>query len=315
MFGQLIPAGGGIPIPLLNKRILVGRDTGCDVVIPSKAISDQHCELKLKDGYWWVRDLDSRNGTGINGKKISRKRILPKQVLCVPKMRFRIVYDAPAAKPAEIPDDAMVLNFLAEDATPTKSPSKPKHRTPSDTPASPREEHSAERSSQPSKSPTEASNAQTERKRFLGKLTPSGGGEPIALLQTKLNVGRSRSSDIRLKFASVSSRHCNLEYEDGYWFVEDLGSSNGVRVNGEKVDRRVLMPGDKLSISSQRFVIDYKPVGEPPRDMSLLSKSLLEKAGLQDLLDSDHQPGWITSHEEKDDNRRIKYRLDDSDPD
>src|SRR5439155_17701283 len=62
---------------------------------------------------------------------------------------------------------------------------------------------------------------------MLGKLAPCGGGPPIPLLKPKLLVGRQRFCDIPLNFPNVSSRHCELELIDGYWFVRDLGSSNG----------------------------------------------------------------------------------------
>lgn len=160
-----------------------------------------------------------------------------------------------------------------------------------------------------------AAPAQSSQKKYLGKLVPKGGGDPIPLLKPDLLIGRSRQADIRLKFSTVSGRHCTLEWRDGYWFVEDLGSSNGVKINGERVDRRHLIPGDQLSISSQRFTIEYTPEGEPPVDPNLTSKSLLEKAGLQDVLQSDNAPAWITSHEKDIDDAPRRYRLDDSDPD
>ncbi len=142
---------------------------------------------------------------------------------------------------------------------------------------------------------------------------PAGGGDPIPLLESKILVGRSRSAQIRIKQGSVSGRHCVLTWEDGYWFVEDLNSSNGVRVNNERVDHKILMPGDVLSVASHRYNIEYEAEGEPPRDHSVLSKSLLEKAGLQDIVASESSPGWIAAHEDEPELPR-KYNLDDDDP-
>lgn len=325
MFGQLVPAGGGLPIPLLKEQALLGRNFNCDIVIPSSKISDRHCLLKYKNGIWWVKDLDSQHGTGINGKRIKTQRILPKQILCVPKMRFRIEYELPPGE-SQLSAEAIAMSVLAQspsakpdqpdsDSTrPTAAPASQKRQTPAATKAtSGSQPHN--RQDVVSREIPSGQNT-SPQKRYLGKLTPSGGGSPIALLEETLTVGRSRSASIRLQLSNVSSRHCSLSWEDGHWFVEDLGSTNGVRVNGQKVDRHILMPGDKLSISSNRFVIDYSPVGLPPVDMSLFKTSLLEKAGLQGILASDKAPGWITSHEtHNDETGRIKYRLDDSDPD
>jgi len=116
----------------------------------------------------------------------------------------------------------------------------------------------------------------------LGELNPCGGGDPIPLLHEKLLVGRRSSCDISLRFPNVSSHHCELELINGYWQVRDLGSRNGVKVNGERVETRFLMPGDVLQVARHRFELDYEPEGDgtAPEEENPLSRGLLEKAGL-----------------------------------
>lgn len=117
----------------------------------------------------------------------------------------------------------------------------------------------------------------------LGVLNPVGGGDPIPLLHEKLLVGRRSSCDISLKFPNVSSHHCELEFTNGYWQVRDLGSRNGVKVNGEKVDSKHLMPGDILHVARHRFEVQYNPTGDGPvpEEENPFSRGLLEKAGLE----------------------------------
>ncbi|HEX6987699.1 MAG TPA: FHA domain-containing protein, partial [Planctomycetaceae bacterium] len=68
--------------------------------------------------------------------------------------------------------------------------------------------------------------------------------------------------------------------------VRDLGSRNGVKVNGERVDSKWLQPGDEVSIAKHRYEIRYTPSGDgpPPEDIeegqNPFGRSLLEKAGL-----------------------------------
>ena len=123
-----------------------------------------------------------------------------------------------------------------------------------------------------------------------GSLEPIGGGDPIPLLRATLMVGRRESCDIVLRFANVSGQHCQLSLEGGYWFVQDLNSQNGLKVNGSHVMRKRLDPGDTLSIARHKYRIEYSPSdlganGPPPSDeediTSVLGKSLLERAGLQ----------------------------------
>jgi pSer/pThr/pTyr-binding forkhead associated (FHA) protein len=118
---------------------------------------------------------------------------------------------------------------------------------------------------------------------MLGELTPCGGGDPIPLLGQKLLVGRRSSCDICLRFSNVSSHHCELAMKSGYWHVRDLGSSNGIKVNGEKCQTRCLMPGDVLQIAKHQFRIDYSVSSSAPppeEEENPLSMSLMEKAGL-----------------------------------
>src|SRR5665213_1645115 len=68
MYGELVPQGGGDPVPLLKTKLLVGRrDTSCDIALRFPNVSSRHCELELVGGYWLVRDLGSSNGTKVNG--------------------------------------------------------------------------------------------------------------------------------------------------------------------------------------------------------------------------------------------------------
>ncbi len=125
---------------------------------------------------------------------------------------------------------------------------------------------------------------------MLGELNPSGGGDPIPLLGKRLMVGRRPSCDIVLPFPNVSSHHCELEFKEGYWHIKDLGSSNGVKVNGERCLTKCLFPGDEVSIGKHVFKIEYVAVGtgDSPDDEAAaqagadpLAMSLLEKAGLE----------------------------------
>lgn len=117
---------------------------------------------------------------------------------------------------------------------------------------------------------------------MLGELNPCGGGDPIPLLKTKLLIGRRSSCDVSLKFPNVSSHHCELELLNGYWFVRDLTSRNGIKVNGVRCESKWLMPGDVLSVAKHRYEVGYIPQGDapPPEEEDPFAIGLLEKAGL-----------------------------------
>ena len=91
--GFLVPTGGGEDIPLKKSRILVGRRETCDIVLRFPNVSGQHCRLSLEQGYWFIKDLDSRNGTKVNGYRVTRKRCDPGMVISIAKHKFEIRYN------------------------------------------------------------------------------------------------------------------------------------------------------------------------------------------------------------------------------
>ncbi len=145
----------------------------------------------------------------------------------------------------------------------------------------------------------------------FGELVPTGGGETIVLKKDKLVVGRREGCDIVLRFANVSSQHARLTLESGYWFVKDLASRNGTKVDGMRVDRKRLDPDVTISFAKHAYTIHYNPealgaVGAPPPDddhiEEVLRKSLMDRAGLQRRSDDNrHTNRNILEEEEEND--------------
>ena len=57
-------------IPLETECFVIGRDSDCHLAIPSPSVSRRHAQLRLQDGQWSVEDLQTRNGTWVNGQRI-----------------------------------------------------------------------------------------------------------------------------------------------------------------------------------------------------------------------------------------------------
>jgi len=80
-----------------------------------------------------------------------------------------------------------------------------------------------------------------------------GEGKRTVLSGSRILIGRSRDCDVTLEDPNSSRRHAELRNEDGYWIVTDLGSTNGVKVNGRRVEEAVLQPGDELALGLARL--------------------------------------------------------------
>ena len=72
-------------------------------------------------------------------------------------------------------------------------------------------------------------------------------------------VGRHPQCDARLDSLRVSRRHCILTEDGGEVVVRDLGSTNGTRINGQRVERGRLRPGDEIAIAHIRYRLEGAP--------------------------------------------------------
>src|ERR1700730_11530477 len=84
-------------------------------------------------------------------------------------------------------------------------------------------------------------------------IVPMDGAAPIDIARDLTLVGRKEDCDFRLEHKSVSKLHCVIVKTDGLLLVRDLGSTNGTRVNGQRVRRAALLPNDQLTIARFKF--------------------------------------------------------------
>ncbi len=76
-------------------------------------------------------------------------------------------------------------------------------------------------------------------------------GKPIC-------IGRAVDNDIRVDDTLVSRHHCQIEPGPEGPILLDLGSSNGTQVNGERVDRQVLVDGDQIQVGGAQIRLEME---------------------------------------------------------
>jgi pSer/pThr/pTyr-binding forkhead associated (FHA) protein len=96
------------------------------------------------------------------------------------------------------------------------------------------------------------------------RLMALDGGPDILIDQEMVVVGRHPSCDARFDSLRLSRHHCCLTQEHGEIIVRDLGSTNGIRINGERVKVGRLRRGDELSIAHFRYRVDDGSDSSPP---------------------------------------------------
>src|SRR5271166_7102681 len=89
------------------------------------------------------------------------------------------------------------------------------------------------------------------------QLMPLDGGPPVEVAKEMMLIGRQEECDLRLDHKSVSKMHCVIVKTDGLLLLRDLGSTNGTRVNGQRVRRAALLPNDQVTIAGFKFRVVF----------------------------------------------------------
>jgi len=59
----------------IESKVVIGRDPACDITLPLEYLSRKHLELEIRSGHLFIKDLDSSNGTFLNGQRITESEI------------------------------------------------------------------------------------------------------------------------------------------------------------------------------------------------------------------------------------------------
>jgi pSer/pThr/pTyr-binding forkhead associated (FHA) protein len=94
---------------------------------------------------------------------------------------------------------------------------------------------------------------------YIGGLTAIYQGERTPVNKEKFIIGRGRqTSDLMIKDPNVSRQHAMVEYQNGVFYMVDLGSTNGVEWNGQRVSRKAITEGDVFKICDHEVVFTYR---------------------------------------------------------
>jgi len=216
--GQLRVRSGGLDLVLTGERPLVlGRDPSAGVRYDDPRVSRRHAAIRLDGGRWLVEDLGSRNGTFLNGRRITTHAV-------VGPVQLRLgSADGPAVD--------------VEPVTAASPPPPPPGSSPEMTVALVRAAPAAEGA--------DAGPGAVDLGRRVAFHPLTAGA---------VRIGRAPVCDIVLADPHVSRYHAELRWDPQQgWQVRDLGSHNGTFVNGRRVSTAPLREGDVLSVGRRHL--------------------------------------------------------------
>jgi pSer/pThr/pTyr-binding forkhead associated (FHA) protein len=98
-----------------------------------------------------------------------------------------------------------------------------------------------------------------------------------------ITIGRESKNDFQLPLTTVSRQHCRISVAEDQYFVEDLGSSHGTQLNGQKLnagEKKLLRNGDVLSITKAKIkveIVKQQLESSPGDSTQMLARNAVEK--------------------------------------
>ena len=218
--------GKNTVVPLVRDEITIGRKEGNTIRLTERNVSRRHARIRRANGAFLLEDLGSYNGVKVNGKRIGPETKLG------------------AGDQIMIGDYVLALQVDAVSEAPP--PSSPINDF-SDIPTS---EVTIERSLSPMRNDVAESDGPPAR---LVLLYPPPGGAEFALDKKNTKIGRAENLDVCINHRSISREHAEIIREEKGFRILDLGSANGVRVNGTEVQSAIIKPADIVELGEVRL--------------------------------------------------------------
>jgi pSer/pThr/pTyr-binding forkhead associated (FHA) protein len=252
-----------------RQSVVIGRECSNDIAIERELLSRRHAKLSLVEGSWLLEDMGSTNGTFVNNRKINQ----PTQVKVGDVLKFG--------------QSAFYLQSNADGAQTIVAARLPKNTTVTGGSITIEDESNSDRTSfqQSYQLPVGWDDSGSVQQnpgyakeaidKIIKKTIISKGLKPDAVLlffvpsqrplvygisakSAKIYwlIGRGSEAKLRIDDPSISQTHAKVIYDNGDWRVEDVGSTNGIRVD-EKVCSRMFLK-DEMVVSLGRVDMVFR---------------------------------------------------------
>jgi pSer/pThr/pTyr-binding forkhead associated (FHA) protein len=229
----------GARYPLPTRRIYIGRDDSCDVIVRGNSVSRRHASVAPVAGGFLLRD-ESANGTLVNGVRVVGTYLLGNgDVVRIQDDDLRLEVAGASPAPVLLGDKTTQLDLSHI----TRGVSEDEARAAASRPL--------------------VASLEIVRGPFTGAC--------FQVERAVCSIGRAEENDVRIRDDTVSFAHATLLRKRGAWFVVDLGSMNGTYVDGSRVSgERELHPGTRVRVGAVELVFraidsETKTPDEAPR--------------------------------------------------
>ncbi|MEO1270699.1 MAG: FHA domain-containing protein, partial [Myxococcota bacterium] len=206
----------------LATAVTFGSAPDNDFVINAPMVSGYHARITYDGQNLILEDLQSTNGTFVSGKQIQREVVFPGTSIGLGSYTFTL-------DPSHLHKLEPVRTHYQQQAAQSSPPTSPP----------PQQQTAQPAAIEPQPPPS----------------VPQGGPQPSPGAQS-VSIGYDPDNVIVIPMPQVSGHHCRLWQDGDTYIIEDLGSSNGTYVNGERVHRSKVKLGDQIGLGSYRFTLE-----------------------------------------------------------
>jgi pSer/pThr/pTyr-binding forkhead associated (FHA) protein len=239
--GKLVTPDGTREFVLKSGENSVGRESA-DILLTHNTVSRRHAKTTVQDGHVSVVDLDSTNGTFVDGRRLTGDESV--ELKDGAELMFGSVtvkYQAPLAPVEEASEEAVPeLEEEVEQESIEASEAEPEAGSETE--------------------PEAEVESAVEKPAPAGMLVEKDGAMRFEIADGENTIGRrDGDNNIVISDPYVSGRHADLMAQNGLFTITDLGSTNGTCVNGVRLqpnEPKDILEGDEITIGQKVFRIE-----------------------------------------------------------
>ena len=203
------PDGPGEFVPWRANLLTIGRTPDNNLALSDTEVSRHHARITRQPEGFVIEDLNSTNGTFVNGERVTRQLLRHGDEIQIGQTR--LIFQAPGVAPSP----------------PERVPRRP-----------------------------------LRARAGIRVMSADGPGDFMPWRANLLTIGRAPDNNLALPDTEVSRHHARITRQPEGFVIEDLNSTNGTFVNGERVTRQLLRHGDEIQIGETTLVLEAHAVQE-----------------------------------------------------
>ncbi len=257
---------GGLEFPLDREITTIGRTPDNHIGVPEASVSRRHALIHRDGDAWWIEDLGGVNGVWLNGERIAERAPLHDGDRASIGRTGFVFCLRPASAPAEPSITSLIRDLdppAAAVAGPAREPAEVAGLICTPVPPATGAEsvtgllHALD-APLPNRAPITPAVPRLDLRVIDGPAT----GATYALSGTGGLLGRAPENAVCILDEQLSRRHAQVGYEQGIYWLMDLGSTNGTAVNGERLARpHPLRSGDVIHLGASRLLVTLSSTG------------------------------------------------------